>query len=172
MLVCQLLLSSTNERKRSKRSKSDRKSATSGGGSRNSFHPTIMGVLAFFALLKIMVTYISFNEGSYRFLPSLCAQSFVSNEINAAPKQWMLAFYQWTWGKKKGIRTRQRARRGNESRGERASECNREVFAFFFMETKSSSRFHVVISISNYPISKRLHSFGEPGFPGKKRART
>lgn len=34
--------------------------------------------LAFFALLKIMVTYISFNEGSQWFLlPSLCARSFV-----------------------------------------------------------------------------------------------
>jgi len=80
----------------SKRSKSDRKSATSSGGS-NSFHPTMMGVLAFFALLKIMVTYISFNEGNHRFLlPSLCAQSFVSNKINVAPKQWMLALYQST----------------------------------------------------------------------------
>lgn len=36
-------------------------------------------VLTFFALLKIMVTYISSNEGTRCFLlPTLCARSFVS----------------------------------------------------------------------------------------------
>lgn len=132
----------------------------------------MMGVLAFFALLKIMVTYISFNEENYRFLlPSLYARSFVSNEINAAPKQWILAFYQSTWGKKKGTRTQQCARGENESRSERTSE-REVVFALFFMEAKSLSRFRVVISISNYPIPKRLHPFGETSFPSKRRART
>lgn len=123
------------------------------------------GFLLFFALLKIMVTYISFNEGNYRFLlPSLCAQSFVSNEIKAAPKQWMLAFYQSTQRReRKKVPECSNAREGRtkaEAR-ERAERDREVVFALFFMEAKSSSRFHVVISISNYPIPKRLHPFGE-----------
>lgn len=75
------------------------------------------------------------------------------------------------WGKKKGIRTQLRERGENESRGERTND-QVVVFTLFFMEAKSSLRFHVVISISNYPIPKRLHPFREPGFPSKRRMQT
>jgi hypothetical protein len=67
-------------------------------------------------LLKIMMTYISFNEGNQRFLPvSLCSRSFVSNEVNAASKQWILAFYRWLWGKKKGTKAQDTGQRENKS---------------------------------------------------------
>lgn len=106
--VCQ---SSLNLSNRCRRNKGDRKR-------RQQLQPDHWwGVRAFFTLLKIMVTYISFNEGNYQFLlPSLCARSFVFNEINATAKQWMLAFCQSTWGKKKGTRMQQRVKRERKQR--------------------------------------------------------
>lgn len=136
-----------------------------------------MRVLALFALLKIMVTYISFNEGNHQFFVTALMHPVICFQRNKRCAETMDAHLlpvdatRRGEGKKEPGHSKAREERTRAEARERTSE-REVVFALFFMEAKSLSRFHVVISISNYPIPKRLHPFGEPAFPSKRRART
>ena len=77
--------------------------------------------LPFFALLKIMVTYISFNEGTRCFLlPTLCARSFVSAGVSSPSNNGRSPFASAGRREIKGGRKRELGdrERGKENRGE------------------------------------------------------